>query len=215
MINSKLFVIFLFLLIIGFYIPVAHALPVFDSDETNNSISDNEYPKINVSQSIMFNASTSGGNDNFHNWTVDGTLSQTNTTVSSSTYTTSFTTKGLKNVSVVVNNLSSPAMYTWLVLVRTPKTTGSDTLQDVNVTPLDDMMDAIDEADYEKFLGRGIANVYVNVVGAFFYLFLFGTPLIMMWISQEKKEIPAVLTIIFGGLFTVFIPGTFIKYIIL
>jgi len=205
----KLVLIIMFLLLC---INNINAQPSFDN--ANNSKSDDRYPIINISETIIFNISTSGGNDVSHVWTIDGTTSQTNNTVSDSQFTTSFTSRGIKNVSITANNGTSPATFSWFVNVLEQKTTAANQVTKINVTAVDDLTDAVEEGDYSKFLFASTIP-YTNILGSFFYLILFGLPLLMVWISQERKEIPMAITILFATVLFVFIPGPFRAIIML
>lgn len=119
-----------------------------------------------------------------------------------------YTVFGYHNVTVTGTNPNGTTNATWIVWV-------SRELRDTHATEVDEtaydmMQDAIgDETTAPSFHGfmQAISHPYTSTLGLIFYLFLFGLPLLMMYIRQDSMTIPATLMFLIGGVIIAMLPA--------
>ena len=137
-------------------------------------------------------------------WHEDGIV-QTNPL---STHPTTYTTFGYHNVSVYGTNTGgSTNTTTWVMWVsRELRDTHAE---EVDETAYNMLQDAIGsetaEPAFHGFM-QAISHPYTSALGLIFYLFLFGLPLLMMYIRQDSMTIPATLMFIIGGVIIAMLP---------
>lgn len=179
----------------------------------DNSVTGNDYtfPHKDINTNIQFNLTA---NESIVTWTwiKDGTTISNNW----DNYTTSWTTKGYKNLTAYGTNANgTTAQIIWHPIIETQKSTGADVVATYDPEAYDIIIDAIqgDSPDFEPVLFAPTIP-YTNLIGPVFFLILFGIPIIMIWIRTEKREIPLVLSFILGGLFLVFFPPEYVMTVV-
>lgn len=138
-------------------------------------------------------------------WCVDGIVQ----TTTASSHPITYTTFGYHNVSVYgTNEDGSTNTTTWVVWVnRELKATHAEKVDETAYNMLHAAIG--DETTPPSFHGfmQAITYPYTNALGLIFYLFLFGLPLLMMYIRQDSLTIPATLMFIIGGVIIAMIPS--------
>lgn len=198
--NMK-YIIPLLILFVILIVSPSNAITITDN---NNTISNNDYPAVAISEVIGFNITLDTG-ATLHTWYVDGTDQSNNAT----SFSTSFTSRGYKNVTVTVTDGASTDSVTYGVIVKRASASGSDTISLMNNSGYTDFQTSIDDEDLQGFL-KSFIQPQLNAVGAVFYLILYGIPLIMIWIRQEKTTIPVVFFVIFGVIMIAFVPSQWV-----
>lgn len=198
-----LIIVFIILFILTFLlIHISTATPTITN--FNNSISNNTiYPHINASQSIKFTVSA---NETISSWSwySDGLTISNNY----DNYTSSWNDGGSHEITVNgTNSNGTTQTIAWYVLVYRPKSGPGEVHTPLNTSWLDSLTQSIagSSPDFSKFF-LAIVLPFTNFLGDLFYIFVFGLPMIVIWLRQEKALVPAVLGIIFGGLIFGFIP---------
>ena len=196
------------LFIIGFIVLVtlcnnAVCTPTITS-ATNNQTGNATYLYPNYGDTVLY---TVTANETIITWTwhADG-INQAN---NNPTLTLTHTTFGYHNISAngtnTNGNTNTPTWILWT----------SRELRDTPATPIDttayDMLqNSIDgesgAPSAHKFM-QAVSYPYTNALGLIFYLFLFGLPLLMMYIRQDSMTIPATLMFIIGGVIIGMLPA--------
>lgn len=202
------------LLLIILYIltttPITKAAPAITV--YNNSISSNAYPHQDVNANIRFNVSA---NEAITTWTwfVDDIAVPNNY----NNLTRSWSTSGQKNVTVSgTNGGGSTGSVSWHPIIERQKSTSSDETTALNTSWYDDLIASFsDDTPSLQAFASALVLPFTNLIGNFFYLFLYGLPLLAIWIRQEKALIPAGLGIIFGAFFLGQLPESYIGVAVL
>ncbi len=111
---------------------------------------------------------------------------------------------GYHNVTVNGTNANgTTSTVAWVVWV-------SRELRDTHAEEIDEtaynlMQDSIAEPSFHEFM-QAVSYPYTSALGLIFYLFLFGLPLLMMYIRQDSMTIPATLMFIIGGVIIAMLP---------
>jgi hypothetical protein len=206
-------IITLFIAIFVFFVFSVDATPSIVAH--NNSISANLYPHQNVNTNIQFNVSANESITTW-SWFVDGV----NVSNNYNNLTKSWTTSGQKNVTVSGNNVSgSTSAISWYPIIEREKSTASDKTAALNTSWYDSLLNSF-KGSTPSLLAFTTALVlpFTNTqtgIGNFFYLFLYGLPMLVIWIRQEKALIPAGLGIIFGAFFLGQLPESYIGVAVL
>lgn len=117
-----------------------------------------------------------------------------------------YTVFGYHNVTVYGTNANgTTGNTTWIVWTsRELRTTHADK---VDETTYDMLQESIsDELSFHGLM-QAISHPYTQALGLIFYLFLFGLPLLMMYIRQDSMTIPATLMFIIGGVIIAMLPA--------
>lgn len=173
---------------------------------TNSIDTNNVYPVVGYESSITFYA-VANETINTWSWYVDGTGQSNNY----DNFTTSWSSKGYKTVSVTATNANGTApMIAWHPYVRMKMAGPADVISEMDETGYDDIIDGIggDTPDFEQILW-GASEPYQAVAGNMFFVVLFGLPMIMMWIRQGSLLIPSVFGILIGTVLLSFFPASF------
>lgn len=94
--------------------------------------------------------------------------------------------------------------YIWQVVCQRELATGS-----VETFPeyADDLQDSISgEPNFEKFC-KVIVLPFTGTFGSIFYLFVFGTPLLMLYIRQDSLATPTTIMFLFGSMMLFMLPA--------
>lgn len=113
---------------------------------------------------------------------------------------------GYHNVTVNGTNANgTTSTVTWVVWVsRELRDTHAE---EIDETAYDMMQDSIaGEPSFHEFM-QAASYPYTSTLGLIFYLFLFGLPLLMMYIRQDSMTIPATLMFIIGGVIIAMLPA--------
>lgn len=117
-----------------------------------------------------------------------------------------YTAFGYHNVTVTGTNANGNTNpTTWIVWTNRE-------LRDTHAEPADttahDMLqESISDEPSFHGLMQAISHPYTNALGLIFYLFLFGLPLLMMYIRQNSMTIPATLMFLIGGVIIAMLPA--------
>ncbi len=173
-----------------------------DISYTWNSVSDtDDHVPADYGASVMFTAGTVNVTDVW-NWSVNGVVRQSGTNAS---YNASFSSFAMHNVSVNGSGAYGVTPdHIWSVICQRELADGSvETFADHS----GDMEDSISgEPDFEAFC-RVIATPYTSVFGSIFYLFIFGTPMLMLYIRQDDLATPMTIVFLFGSVILFMLPA--------
>lgn len=135
-------------------------------------------------------------------WSVNGTVYQTG---ANNSCNITFTEFGLHNMSVFgTGAYGITPDHVWAVVCQRELATGS-----VEIFPehADDIQDSISgEPDFEAFC-KVLVTPYTSVFGSIFYLFIFGTPLLMLYIRQDSLAAPTTIMFLFGSMVLFMLPA--------
>jgi hypothetical protein len=166
----------------------------------SNSVTSDDSTTFTTSPgNVIFDTETSGLG---YSWFVDGV--STGGDVDKLTY--QFTEAGIYNVTVVYTGGS----VTWYPTIT--RAMSSDTTERLDESAYED----IENATSGSFGLFGLANAstqhYVNSMGNFFYLFVIGITLVMMWKQQKNIIIPALFVLILADMIFSFIPEGYVLF---
>ena len=160
----------------------------------------------NTSEVIYDDTSASGwySNDagNFPAGYQDGHVIQYYTVFGEYTNTTTHTIDvavGSHTMNITIDNETSAG---WIP--RPTTTTHQTPINESAYEQLDDSLQAANPS-WTDFTDA-IANPYISMMGSIFYLFLFGVPLLMLYIRQDSMNIPATFVFMFGAFILVLLP---------
>ena len=198
---KTLITILVFVLLIG---GASAAVPVLTS--LDNSVSSDLYPKVEKNTDITFATDSNPGTTYY--WLVDGTEQGTHLY----NITLSWASVGSKNVTVYATNVSGTSnILTAFPTIKRTMATGASVHATYSETGTDLIQSSLDSdtPDAQEFLW-GVSFPYRNALGSVFFLFLYGLPMILIWVSSKKMIVPVVLTVIFQVLFLGSIPAMFL-----
>ena len=180
------------------------AVPVLTS--LDNSISSDLYPKVEKNTDITF--ATDYYPSTTYYWVVDGTEQGTHLY----NITLSWTSVGSKNVSVYAVNVSgSSNILTAFPTIKRIMAEAGDVHATYSEEGINEIQSSLDsDTPDAQALFWGVSFPYRNALGNIFFLFLYGLPSLLIWISTKKMIVPVVITIIFQVLFLGSIPPVFI-----
>ena len=182
----------------------AYGAPTITSTDTDHN--GGLYPGVDWDSNIAFSIITNESIVNYY-WVVDG-VDQTN---NFDNLTTSWITRGQKNVTVWgVNGNGSTGIVTWRPYVNNEMSSGSDTVSKAKEDGYDDLINevSVNNPDFEQIL-VSLSAPYTAIVGNIFFVFLWGLPMVILWIRQESLLIPSMYGLIMGGLLLAFLPAGF------
>ena len=139
---------------------------------------------------------------NFPSGYQDGQTITYSTVFGEYTNTTSHTidvAAGSHTMNITLGNASGGG---WVPrkITATPQATINESAYD----QFDDAMNAANPS-WTDFTDA-IANPYIAAIGSIFYLFLFGVPLLMIYIRQDSMNVPATIVFMFGAFIIVLLP---------
>lgn len=169
------------------------------TNATNNQTGSSLYLYPDHGNTVNY---TAEANETIVTWTwhADG-VDQAN---NASTLILTYTVFGYHNVSVTATNTNGSTGTAWILWVsRDLRDTHAEP---INETAYDMMQDSIaGEPSFHGFM-QAASYPYTNALGLIFYLFLFGLPLLMIYIRQDSMTIPATLMFIIGGVIIAMLP---------
>jgi len=175
------------------------AAPAIDSQLNNATNDDSTYIAINYSQCVLF---TVTANEPITSWAwyangADQSRNATNITLC-------YTRWGYHNLTVNATNPNGSAEAEYRVWVNRELETG--TQAEVNETGFEMLEDSFEgEPSWTDFTDA-IAFPYTRMIGSIFFLFLFGLPLLMIYIRQDAINIPATIMFMFGAVILFLLP---------
>ena len=172
---------------------------VIDSQLNNATNDDSTYIAINYSQCVLF---TVTANESIDSWAwhangVDQSRDAPN-------ITQCYTTWGYHNLTVNATNAAGSAHAEYRVWVNRELETG--TQAEVSETGFEMLEDSFEgDPSWTDFTGA-ISQPYTTMIGSIFFLFLFGLPLLMIYIRQDAINIPATIMFMFGAVILFLLP---------
>ena len=175
------------------------AAPVIDSQLNNATNDDSTYIAINYSQCVLF---TVTANESITTWAwyANGVDQSRN----AADITLCYTRWGYHNLTVNATNPNGSAGAEYRVWVNRELET--DTQAEVDTTGYDKIEASFqDEPSWTDFTGA-VSYPYTSMIGSIFFLFLFGLPLLMIYIRQDAISIPATIMFMFGAVILFLLP---------
>jgi len=170
---------------------------------TNNQTGNATYLYPDYGDTILY---TVTANETITTWTwhADG-IDQTN---NNPTLTLTYTAFGYHNVTVQGTNANGTTGTSWILWVnRELRDTHADPADETAYNMLQSSIDGDSGPPSFHAFMLAISHPYTNTLGLIFYLFLFGLPLLMMYIRQDSMTIPATLMFIIGGVIIGMLPA--------
>jgi hypothetical protein len=175
------------------------AAPVIDSQANNVTNDDSTYIVINFSQCVYFNVTANESVDSW-TWHADGADQSRD----APNITLCYTTWGYHNLTVNATNAAGSAGAAYRVwVIRERSDTLEEPIDETGFEMLEGSFD--DEPSWTDFTGA-ISHPYTSMVGSIFFLFLFGLPLLMIYIRQDAINIPATIMFMFGAVILFLLP---------
>lgn len=189
------------------FIPTINAAVPTITSYNNSESGVTLYPHIDVNDNIQFFA-VSDQTITTWTWLID------NVSVSNNydNYTKSWLTPGNKKVAVNGSNTNgSTQVITWLPLVVREKSEAADVSTELDTSGYTNLTNSISGAniDYRNFL-VAVISPFTSVLGNLFYVLLYGLPMVVIWMRQEKAIIPVTISIIIGAFFMGQLPESFV-----
>ena len=197
--------VFLAILCIATLILSSHtalALPVISSYSNTVTNDDSLYPDVVNGATVTFSVTVNESVTLYEWW--DGSTQVTN---NQNTFARSWTYPYHQNVTVKATTASGTVQMSWYpVVYRAEAVTTAET---INETPYDDMLSSMEgDTDYVAFLSATTLP-FTSVIGAMFYVLIWGIYFAMVWIRQESVYVPSVVGLIVGMILFVFLPSNF------
>ena len=169
------------------------------TNATNNQTGSRLYLYPDYGDTVNY---TAEANETITTWTwyADG-IDQAN---NASTLILTYTVFGYHNVSVIATNAHGSTGTAWILWVS--RELRDTSAEEIDETPYNMMQDSIAEPAFHEFM-QAVSYPYTSALGLIFYLFLFGLPLLMMYIRQDSMTIPATLMFIIGGVIIGMLPA--------
>lgn len=165
----------------------------------NNVTADQSHVPLTHGTSVLFNATADESVT--WTWTLDGVDQTTPYDNYTHTFSAGF---GYYAVTVNATNANGTDLHTWGVWENIETT--AETIPTFTDTSYQMLLDSIDyPPDMEDF-GKAMAHPFVEMVGVIFYLFIFGIPLLMMYIRQDNMTLPTTLLLLFGSIIIFMLP---------
>jgi len=180
---------------IAMQVTAAPSITAYDNSETGT----NPHVPLDYNTTVTFNATANEAVT--WSWTLD-TVDQT---VAVDTYTHTFNAGfGYYAVTVNATNANGTDTHTWGIWENIETTAQTvPTFSDTSYTML---LDSIDYPPNMEDFGKAIAHPFVRMIGTIFYLFIFGIPLLMMYIRQDSMTLPTTLLLLFGSVIIFMLP---------
>lgn len=169
------------------------------TNTTNNQTGSAMYLYPNFGDTVNY---TAEANETIVTWTwhADG-IDQAN---NAPTLILTYAVFGYHNVSVAGTNTNGTSnATTWVLWVS--RELRDTPAEEIDETAYDMMQDSIAEPAFHEFM-QAVSHPYTSALGLIFYLFLFGLPLLMIYIRQDSLTIPATLMFIIGGVIIAMLP---------
>ncbi len=177
---------------------VATAAPAITSYE-NNVTGTRAHVPLDYGTTVMFNATADESVT--WTWTLDGV----DQSVPYDNYTHTFTAGfGYYAVTVNATNANGTDMHTWGIWENIE--TSAETVPTFTDTSYQMLLDSIDYPPNMEDFGKAMAHPFVQMLGVIFYLFIFGIPLLMMYIRQDNMTLPTTLLLLFGSIIIFMLP---------
>ena len=181
------------------------AAPVIDSQANNATNDDSTYIAINYSQCVYFSVTANESIDSWA-WHANGAL-QTSIVPN---ITLTYTRWGYHNLTVNATNPNGSAHAEYRVWVNRELETNPQA--EVNETGFEMLEDSFEGDPTWTDFTEAIAHPYTRMVGSIFFLFLFGLPLLMIYIRQDAINIPATIMFMFGAVILFLLPPAWLLY---
>ena len=177
---------------------VATGAPTITAYENNVTGVQTHVP-LKYGTTVMFNATA----DESVNWTW--TLDGADQTTPYDNYTHTFKAGfGYYAVTVNATNANGTDTHTWGIWENIETT--AETIPTFTDTSYQMLLDSIDYPPNMEDFGKAMAHPFVQMVGVIFYLFIFGIPLLMMYIRQDNMTMPTTLLLLFGSIIIFMLP---------
>lgn len=179
---------------------LSEAAPVIDSQANNATNDDSTYIAINYSQCVLF---TVTANETITSWAwhangIDQSRNAPDITLCYSQW-------GYHNLTVTATNANGIASAEYRVWVnRELETTTQAEVDETGYEMIEASFEG--EPSWTDFTDA-IAFPYTAMMGRIFFLFLFGLPLLMIYIRQDAINIPATIMFMFGAVILFLLPA--------
>ena len=196
--NALIFVAIAVLLLCG----TATAAPTITS-YTNSVTNDGDiYPLVGNGVSVNFSIVVSEAVTGYEWWIDDATVTNDEPYI-----VRSWTDTYYHNVTVKATTATGDVTLTWFPVVE--RATAITTTETINGTAYDNMMDSLEgDTDYIAFLSA-MTVPFTNIIGAMFYVLIWGFYFGMVWIRQESVYVPSIVGLICGVVLFVYLPSNF------
>lgn len=197
--SSKIALLGILLGIIIIFAATAAAAPAITG--TNNQTGTMRYAYPNYGSIINFSATANESIDTW-TWRMDG-YDQFNDLPYINIM---FNVFGYHNVSVSATNANGISnTIRWVVWTnRETRDTPADPVDETGYEMLRESIEG--EPDFHGVM-KAVSYPYLDTFGLIFYLFLFGLPLLMIYIRTDKIQIPATLMYLLGGVIIAVLPA--------
>ena len=196
--NALIFVAIAVLLLCG----TATAAPTITS-YTNSVTNDGDiYPLVGNGVSVNFSIVVSEAVTGYEWWIDDATVTNDEPYIFRS-----WTDTYYHNVTVKATTATGEVSLTWFPVVE--RSTAITRTETINGTAYDNMMDSLEgDTDYIAFLSA-MTVPFTNIIGAMFYVLIWGFYFGMVWIRQESVYVPSIVGLICGVVLFVYLPSNF------
>jgi len=182
--------------------PVALCEPIISSYTNTVTNDDSLYPDVVNGATVTFSV-TVNESVTLYEWWTDGTQ----ITNDQNTFSRSWTDPYHHNVTAKATTATGTVQMSWYPVVY--RAVGITTAETINETPYDEMIGSmVDDTDYIAFLSATVLP-FTTVIGAMFYVLIWGIYFAMVWIRQESVYVPSVVGLIVGMVLFVFLPSNF------
>ena len=165
----------------------------------NNVTGTQAHVPLTYGTTVLFNATA----DESVTWTW--TLDEVDQSISVDHYTHTFTAGfGYYAVTVNATNANGTDTFTWGIWENIETT--AETVPTFTDTSYQMLLDSIDYPPNMEDFGKAMASPFVQMLGVIFYLFIFGIPLLMMYIRQDNMTLPTTLLLLFGSIIIFMLP---------
>ena len=177
---------------------ITSAAPTITAYE-NNVTGEQSHVPLKYGTTVLFNATT----DESVNWTwaLDGVDMTTPYDNYTHTFNAGF---GYYAVTVNATNPNGTDLHTWGIWEDIETT--AQTVPTFTDTSYQMLLDSIDYPPNMEDFGKALAHPFVQMLGVIFYLFIFGIPLLMMYIRQDNMTLPTTLLFLFGSIIIFMLP---------
>jgi len=180
----------------------ALALPVISSYSNTATNDDSLYPDIVNGATVTFSVTINESVTLYEWW--DGNTQVTN---DQNTFARSWTEPYYQNVTMKATTANGTVQMSWYPVVY--RAVGITTSETINETAYNEMLGSFeDDTDYVAFLSATTLP-FTTVIGAMFYVLIWGIYFAMVWIRQESVYVPSVVGLIVGVVLFVFLPSNF------
>lgn len=187
------------ILLLSFLIAPVTAAPAI-TDWTNTETNDQDlYPVIANGVSRNFEITTNETITTY-SWWVDGSSVSNNYDNLSRSFTSPF----VHNITVRATNPNGSDSLTWFPQIE--RAAGITTSETANETAYNNMLTSFeDDTDFQGFLLATMLP-YENVVGAFIWVFIWGSYFTIAWMRQENILNASIVGLIIGVILFAYLP---------